>query len=354
MAPLTRMRASNPGSSQTALNAQYYGQRASSGGLIIAEATQISWQGKGYPQTPGIHTSNQVAGWREVVEAVHKKGGLIFLQLWHVGRISHSSHNPDGALPVSASAVRPAGEAFTADFKRVPFETPRALETEEIPLIIEAYARAAENAMQAGFDGVELHGANGYLIEQFLQDSTNIRTDRYGGSIQNRVRLLTETVDALIDLWGAPRVGVRLSPFSNVNDANETDPLSLYREAIGILSSRHIAYLHLIEPRVNAGLIEDQNLKAPSSVAALFRQSFGGALITSGGFSRESADSLIRAGIADAIAFGRAFIANPDLPHRFAIGAPLNPYDRSTFYGGSEKGYIDYPTLAEQVVTGGI
>jgi N-ethylmaleimide reductase len=345
MAPLTRMRASEPDAAPHALNAQYYGQRASHGGLIIAEATQISWHGKGYPRTPGIHSAEQVAGWKQVVSAVHGKGGVIFLQLWHVGRISHSSHHPDGSLPVSASAVRPAGETFAAGFKRARYETPRALGIDEIPLIVEQYTAAADLALEAGFDGVELHAANGYLIDQFLQDGTNHRTDRYGGSVENRARLLLEVTDRLIARLGAERVGVRMSPFGTVNDISDSDPLSINRYAIEALSSRSVAYLHLIEPRANAGLREDPNLNAPPSVAFLFRPSFQGPLIVSGGFTKAVAEEAIRAGHADATAFGRAFIANPDLPYRLSIGAPLNAYDRSTFYGGAEKGYTDYPSL---------
>jgi N-ethylmaleimide reductase len=251
---------------------------------------------------------------------------------------SHSSHQPDGALPVSSSAVLPAGEAIAAGFKRVPYEKPCALELEEIPSIIGQYDKAAALAHEAGFDGVELHAANGYLIDQFLQDGTNRRTDSYGGSIENRARLLLARL-------GAARVGVRMSPFGTVNDISDSDPLLISRFAIGQLSNRNIAYLHLIEPRANAGLREDQNLDAPPSVASLFRSSFVGPLIVSGGFIRDTGEAAIRAGTADAIAFGRAFIANPDLPHRFAVGAALTPYDRSTFYGGGEKGYTDYPSL---------
>jgi N-ethylmaleimide reductase len=345
MAPLTRMRASSPGSAPHALNAQYYGQRASRGGLIVTEATQISWQGKGYPQTPGIHTEEQTTGWKSVVNAIHQRGGFVFSQLWHVGRISHSSHHPDGSLPVSASAIRPAGETFAAGFKRLPYEVPRALDTAEIPSIVDQYDRAAELALLAGFDGVELHAANGYLIDQFLQDGTNHRTDRYGGSIENRARLLLEVTDRLTGRLGAARVGVRMSPFGAVNDMHDSDPFPINRYAVEALSARRIAYLHLIEPRVQAGLREEPNLNVPPSVAGLFREFFKGPLIASGGFTKATADASVQAGTADAIAFGRAFIANPDLPHRLAAGALLNPYDRSTFYGGAEKGYIDYPAL---------
>jgi NADH:flavin oxidoreductase / NADH oxidase family len=220
----------------------------------------------GYPQTPGLHTDEQAAGWKAVVDAIHHKGAVAFSQLWHVGRISHSSHHPDGSLPVSASAVRPAGEAFAAGFKRVAYEVPRALETNEIPAIIDEYDRAAQRASAAGFDGVELHAANGYLIDQFLQDGTNHRTDRYGGSIENRTRLLLEVADRLIGRLGAAHVGVRLSPFGSVNDVRDSDPFTLNRHAIEALSARGIAYLHLIEPRVQAGFREEPNLNVPASV----------------------------------------------------------------------------------------
>jgi 2,4-dienoyl-CoA reductase-like NADH-dependent reductase (Old Yellow Enzyme family) len=242
----------------------------------------------------------------------------------------------------------PRERALAAGFKRLPYEAPRALEIDEIPLVVDEYDRAAARAMLAGFDGVELHGANGYLIDQFMQNGTNHRSDRYGGNVENRLRLLLEVTDALIRRVGASRFGVRLSPFSAVNDISDSDPLALFRYAMDALSSRHIAYLHLTEPRVNAGLREEPNLNVPSSVAAMFRESFQGPLIASGGFTKASADAAIRAGTADAIAFGRAFIANPDLPHRLATGAPLKAYDRPSFYGGTEKGYTDYPFLEPQ------
>jgi len=349
MAPLTRMRASEPGEAPTALNATYYGQRASNGGLIISEATQISLQGKGFPRTPGIHTAEQVAGWNQVVDAVHARGGLIFLQLWHTGRMSHSKHRPNGALPVSASAIRPAGDAYGPDFKTYPFETPRALEIDEIPAVVREYKHAAENAMRAGFDGVEVHAANGFLIDQFLQDRSNHRTDAYGGSILNRNRFLHEVMDAVEDVYGAARVGVRLSPFGTLGDIGDTDPIKLFSYTIERLSARGIAYLHLVEPRANAGLTDEPNLSLPASAAALFRGSFQGPLIASGGFTKSTAEAALQSGAADAVGFGRHFISNPDLPHRLAINAPLAPYDRSTFYGGGAKGYTDYPPLPVSV-----
>ena len=231
MAPLTRMRADRSSFAPRALNAEYYGQRATPGGLLIAEASPVMATGRGNPATPGIYSEQQIMGWREVVDAVHGKGGLIFLQLWHVGRVSHSSFQPGGALPVAPSAVQITGDgmmAMTADGKMVPYETPRALETDEVASVVDAFRQAATNALKAGFDGVEIHGANGYLIEQFLQSHTNLRTDRYGGSIANRARLLMEITQAAIDVWGASRVGVRLSPYGVANGSGEVDPMPLY------------------------------------------------------------------------------------------------------------------------------
>lgn len=346
MPPLTRMRAGADGV-PSPLAATYYSQRASEGGLIIAEASQISQQGQGYPQTPGIYTQDQVAGWRTVTEAVKRRGAIIFLQLWHVGRISHSSFQRDEALPVAPSAIRPAGNAFTSTFQRVPFETPRALEPNEIRQIVDDYRRAAENAQQAGFDGIEIHAANGYLLQQFLEDKTNHRNDRYGGSIENRARLLFEVLDAVAEVWPIDRVGVRLSPFSDVGDVADSDPAGLYAFVIKALADRGISYLHLIEPQVRAGLVEEADHAAPQSVATLFRPMFPGPLIASGGFNADAAEQVLAAGAADLIAFGRTFIANPDLPRRLALGAPLNEPDRSTFYGGTERGYTDYPSLDE-------
>ncbi|WP_048862569.1 alkene reductase [Acidisphaera rubrifaciens] len=346
MAPLTRMRAARPGNVPTALNAEYYGQRATPGGLIIAEATQVCPSGQGMPATPGIHTEAQVAGWRGVTEAVHARGGRIFLQLWHVGRISHSSHQPGGGLPVAPSAVAPKGEAMTADFKRVPFETPRALETAEIPGLIDAYRQAARHADAAGFDGVEVHGANGYLLEQFLQSRTNRRTDAYGGSIGNRARLLLEVVEAVAGVLGLTRVGVRLSPFGVSNDSGEDEPLPLYTHVIKALAAAPLAYLHFIEPRASgAGAAEVDHQGVPSA-AVLFRPIWPGVLITAGNFRADTAEAMVAEGHADAIAFGRYFISNPDLPERIRRGAAFTPYNRKTFYGGGEAGYTDYPKLA--------
>jgi N-ethylmaleimide reductase len=349
MAPLTRMRAAKPSLAPRPLNAQYYAQRTTPGGLIVAEASPVIATGFGSPGVPGIYTGQQIKGWREVVDAVHAKGGTIFLQLWHVGRVSHSSFQPGGVLPVAPSAVPipPELRTMTADGKVVTYETPRALETGEIPGIVEAFKQAARNAMEAGFDGVEIHGANGYLIEQFLQSRTNLRTDRYGGSIENRVRLLMEITQAAIAVCGANRVGVRLSPYGVANGSGEADPMPLYTHAVQSLDTLGLAYLHFIEPRSSgAGRAEVNHQNVPSAMV-LFRPIWSGVLISAGGFTGEAAEAAIAAGHADAIAFGRIFISNPDLPRRLQHGFPLTPYNRATFYGGEEAGYTDYPVYDE-------
>jgi N-ethylmaleimide reductase len=349
MAPLTRMRAERSSFAPRALNAEYYRQRATPGGLIIAEATPVMAAGRGNPAVPGIYSEQQIAGWREVVDAVHGKGGLIFLQLWHVGRVSHSSFH-GGALPVAPSSVPITGNglmAMTADGKVAPYETPRALEIAEVADVVDAFRQAAGNALKAGFDGVEIHGANGYLIEQFLQSHTNLRTDQYGGSIANRTRLLMEITQAAIDVWGANRVGVRLSPYGVANGSGEADPMPLYSHVIQALDALGLAYLHFIEPRSSgAGRAEVNHQNVPSAMV-LFRPMWRGVLISAGGFTGEAAEAAIAAGHADAIAFGRIFISNPDLPRRLQHGFPLTPYNRATFYGGEEVGYTDYPTHDE-------
>jgi N-ethylmaleimide reductase len=349
LAPLTRMRAARPGLAPRPLNAEYYAQRATPGGLLIAEASPVMATGFGNPGVPGIYSEQQIAGWREVVDAVHAKGGIIFLQLWHVGRVSHSSFQPGGVLPVAPSAVPiPADlKTSTADGNVVSYETPRALETSEIPGIIDAYRQGAANALKAGFDGVEIHGANGYLIEQFLQSHTNLRTDEYGGSIENRTRFLMEVTKAVIDVWGADRVGVRLSPYGVANGSGEAEPMPLYSHVVKSLDPLGLAYLHFIEPRSSgAGRAEVNHQNVPSAMA-LFRPLWRGKLITAGGFTGEAANAAIVEGHADAIAFGRIFISNPDLPRRLAHGFPLTPYDRATFYGGEAAGYTDYPEHSE-------
>lgn len=347
MAPLTRMRATRPGNAPNELNARYYGQRATEGGLIIAEASQVLPSGQGSPGTPGIHSQDQVEGWKGVVRAVHDKGGKIFLQLWHVGRISHRSHQPGNELPVAPSAVAPAGKVLNADFQPVPFEAPRALRTDEIPGIIEGYAQAARNALAAGFDGVEIHGANGYLLEQFLQSRTNLRTDDYGGSIANRARLLLEVTEAVARVWQPERVGIRLSPYGVANGSGEADPMPLYTHVVNALGAMGLAYLHLIEPRSSgAGQREVDHQDVPSA-AGLFRPIWNGVLIAAGNFRADSAAEMVARGTADAIAFGRFFISNPDLPERIRKGMEFTPYNRATFYGGGPEGYVDYPAVSE-------
>lgn len=347
MAPLTRMRSQQPGNTPWEMNATYYGQRASAGGLIISEATQISQQGQGYPATPGIHSDEQVAGWRLATDAVHQKGGLMFLQLWHVGRISHSSLQPNGGMPVAPSAIAPSGKTFTAAWQQVPYETPKALTIEGIKGIIADFKRGAENAKAAGFDGVEIHGANGYLLDQFLQDGTNQRTDEYGGTVENRARLLLEVVDTAIAIWGKGRIGVRLSPYGTFNDISDRKPMALFTYVLQQLQARGVAYVHLIEPRATSAGGSDKIDTAAPVTADLFSGAFKGVLISAGGYTRELAIDAVAQHKADAVAFGRLFIANPDLPERLRLNAPLNPYDRSTFYGGAEKGYIDYPALTD-------
>lgn len=352
MAPLTRNRA-GAGNAPTALNVTYYEQRASAG-LIITEASQISPQGLGYPNTPGIYSAEQIAGWKAITAAVHAKGGRIFLQLWHVGRISHPSLQPDGALPVAPSAIAPVGMAATFSGEQ-PFVTPRALETEELPGIVHDYRQAALNAIAAGFDGVEIHSANGYLLDQFLQDGSNHRTDQYGGSIENRARLVLEVVEAVVDAVGSDRVGIRLSPSGTFNSMSDSDPQALFTYVVQALNPFNLAYVHLVEPRVNTDALNrwaktDADDDGVNLGSHYFRSIYNGTIISAGGYDRESGNAAIAHGDADLIAFGRIYISNPDLVQRFALNAPLNDYDRSTFYGGTEKGYIDYPFLTRQAV----
>jgi N-ethylmaleimide reductase len=335
MAPLTRSRA-GPGNVPTQLNALYYAQRASAG-LIISEATQISPEGQGYISTPGIHSAEQIAGWKCVTQAVHVVGGPIVCQLWHVGRISHPSFQPGGKAPVAPSAIKPDGQAFTAKgFEPIP--TPRALELAEIPPIVEQYAQAARNALAAGFDGVEVHGANGYLIDQFLRDRTNRRTDRYGGSIENRCRFLMEVVDAVIAAVGAERTGLRISPQNGQNDIADSDPQALFNHVAERLSGKGLAYLHIIEG-------DTSGTPVPPFDYQKLKRLFGGTVISNNGFDKLGANKAIAEGRADLIAFGKPFIANPDLVIRLFFDAPLVPLHRETLYGGGEQGYTDYPIL---------
>ena len=351
MAPLTRSRARQPGNVPSALNACYYAQRASAA-LIVTEATQVSQQGQGYAWTPGIHSREQIEGWRLVTDAVHKAGGLIFLQLWHVGRISHPSLQPDGMLPVAPSAIKPRGEAFieneNGEGELVPFVTPRALQIEEMPYLVRQYARGSRNALEAGFDGVEVHAANGYLFDQFINSSTNRRTDAYGGPIENRMRLLIDVVEAVSDVWGQDRVGVRLSPLGTFNDMGDDDPETTFGSVAEKLNGGALAYLHIVNPAVAAfekGIEPDPGALR---VLELLRERYGGTLIIAGGFDHDTAEGWLRRDKADLIAFGRKFLANPDLPERFRSHASLNADDPSSYYGGGAKGYTDYPTLARE------
>jgi N-ethylmaleimide reductase len=343
MAPLTRMRA-EAGDVSSDLAVTYYSQRASAG-LIITEASQICPLGKGYPGTPGIYSEDQMKAWQKITAAVHAKNGKIVLQLWHVGRISHSSLHPEDGLPVAPSAITPTGQVYTASWQLADYETPRELPVSEIPALLQAYRHAASMAKQAGFDGVEIHAANGYLLDQFLQDSSNQRQDQYGGSFANRTRLLLEVLDEVIQVWGSDRVGVRLSPYGIFNDMSDKDPVGLFTHVIEQLNPLNLAYLHLIEPRSTSAGGNDELAKDVPSTSALFKKIFKGKVIMAGGYERDSAEAAVSSGEADAVAFGRLYISNPDLLERFAQNAALNPYDRSSFYGGTEKGYTDYPSL---------
>ena len=330
MAPLTRSRAAE-GNVPQALNARYYAQRASAG-LIISEATQITPQGQGYPKTPGIHSDAQIAGWQGVTRAVHARGGKIFLQLWHVGRISHPVTLADGSLPVAPSAIRPAGEIYTEQGMK-PFVTPRALTSSDLPGLVEDFRRAAANAKTAGFDGVEIHAANGYLIDQFLRDGTNQRTDAYGGSIDHRARLLREVTEAVLTVWEPGRVGVRLSPVNAFNDIADSAPQVTFEAVTKQLNAYGLAYLHVVEDRSSG--YDFQRL----------RQIFNGAYIANGDYERDIAIAAVAGEQADFIAFGKLFIANPDLPERLRRNGPYNAPRPASFYAGGAEGYDDYPAL---------
>jgi N-ethylmaleimide reductase len=344
MAPLTRMRA-GAGNVPTALNAEYYAQR-SSAGLIISEGTAISPQAQGYPNAPGIYTSDQVAGWRNVTDAVHARGGRIVMQIAHNGRNSHSSLMADRSAPVAPSAVPPTIPVLTKDFQQVLAEIPRPLETSEIGPIVRTFRQAALNAMEAGFDGVELQGANSHLVEQFLENGTNQRTDVYGGSKENRARFLFEIVDEVAAAIGTGRLGVRLSPFGQYGGIHDSHPLQLFSFVIGELSKRRIAYLHLIEARGSEMGLTDELHEDAKNNGALFRPAFEGPMLSAAAYTPESAAETINKKQADAIVFGRLFIANPDLVERIKKNQPLNPPDRSTFYGGGAHGYTDYQPRA--------
>jgi N-ethylmaleimide reductase len=334
MAPLTRNRATPDALAPHALNAEYYRQRASAG-LIITEATQISQQGQGYILTPGVYTQEQVAGWRTVTDAVHQAGGRIMLQLWHVGRISHVSLQPGGAAPVAPSAIPAKTKTYLAHgFDDV--SPPRALALEEIAGIVRDYAEAAAKAKEAGFDGVEIHGANGYLIDQFLRDGANHRTDEYGGSIENRARFAIEVVKAVLESWEPGRVGIRISPIGASNDIRDSNPQALFDYVAEQMSALKIAFLH-----VNEGAAPD----APAFDFMSLRRKFSGAYMANFAYTRERAAQAISEDRADLVAFGKLYIANPDLVGRFKANAPLNEPDQKTFYGGDARGYTDYPAL---------
>ena len=341
MAPLTRNRA--PGQLPNDLMRQYYTQRASAG-LIVTEATQVSAQGQGYLDTPGIYTPEQVAGWRKITDAVHAAGGKIVVQLWHVGRISHTSLQPGGAAPVSSTARPAIGKTFTAD-GFVDCSTPRALRTDEMPGVVASYRQAARNAIDAGFDGVEVHGANGYLLEQFLRDSINDRTDAYGGSIQNRARLLLEVMTAVVAEIGGGRTGLRLSPITPVNDAaQDSDAAALYGYVVQQLAPLRLAFLHLIEGQTGGARDLSDKGVAPFDYAAL-RAAYAGPWMVNNGYSRAMALDAVASGAADLVAIGKPFISNPDLVRRLREDAPLAKWVQATLYGGGAAGYTDYPTL---------
>jgi N-ethylmaleimide reductase len=343
MAPLTRMRA-GANNVPTPLNAEYYAQRASAG-LIISEGTAVSDDAHGYPNAPGICTAEQIRGWRAVTDAVHARGGWIIMQIAHNGRNSHSSLRPDGSVPVAPSAIVGNIPALTKDFQPVTAEIPRALEAAEIPVIVGTFRQAALNAIEAGFDGVELQGTNSHLIEQFLEDGTNTRTDKYGGSLENRCRFLLDIVAEVSAAIGVDRLGVRLSPFGQYGGIHDSRPSELFSFVIKELNQRHLAYLHLIEARGSEiGLTDELHENAVNN-AVLFRSAFNGPLLSAAAYTPESAAVAIEQKHADAIVFGRLFIANPDLVERIEGNQALNTSDRSTFYGGGEHGYTDYKTF---------
>ncbi|CNI24009.1 N-ethylmaleimide reductase [Yersinia massiliensis] len=343
MAPLTRLRSIEPGDIPTPLMAEYYRQRASAG-LIITEATQISFQAKGYAGAPGLHTQEQLNAWKKITQAVHEEGGHIAVQLWHVGRISHNSLQPNQQAPVAPSAIaadtRTTVRDETGAWVRVPCSTPRALETEEIPGIINDFRQATANAREAGFDYIELHAAHGYLLHQFMSPASNQRTDQYGGSIENRTRLTLEVVDATVAEWGSEHIGIRISPlgpFNGLDNGEDQEEAALY--LIDELNKRKIAYLHISEPDWAGGKPYSEAFR--DAVRARFK----GVIVGAGAYTAEKAEDLIEKGFIDAVAFGRSYISNPDLVARLQQHAPLNEPDGETFYGGGAKGYTDYPTL---------
>lgn len=346
-APLTRCRASSD-NIINASAAEYYAQRSVPGTLLITEATNISQEGRGVPNTPGIWSQQQVDAWKPVVQAIKGKGAYVYCQLWHVGRASDPEYQPGNAAPISSSAVpitTPSWMVYTSKKGWAPYDsTPRAATKEDLQRIIQDYRRAARNAIEAGFDGVEVHGANGYLIDQFIKDSVNQRTDEYGGSIENRCRFALEVVAAVVDEIGASRTGMRITPFTVFNDAIDSTPYATHSYLCEKLNAFNLAYLHLVEPRVKGNVDEE----SPTDSLAPFRQAYKGVFIAAGGFTPKTGADAVASGHADLVAYGRTYLANPDFHKRLALGAPLNPYDRNTFYSQSTEGYLDYPTLAQQ------
>lgn len=346
MAPLTRSRSAPAGNLQTPLHALYYSQRASAG-LIISEASQISQQGQGYAWTPGIYTEEQVQSWRLVTEAVHNQGGRIFCQLWHVGAISHQVFQPDHARPVSSSEFQPKGEAFVGDLHpdgpTLPHPKSRALTLDEIQKLKNDYRHAAQCAKSAGFDGVEIHAANGYLLDQFIRSSVNKRDDQYGGTLENRLRLLNEIIDVISEVLPKSNIGVRLSPAGGPGGSYDDDPETTYVAAAAAVSAKGIAYLHVLRPNNHTG--DGSGVEQGNELLKKMRKAFDGIFIANGAFDAKEANEWVHNGDADAIAFGRLFLANPDLPARIAQDGPYNKPDEKTFYGGGSEGYVDYTTL---------
>jgi len=344
LAPLTRMRAEE-GAIPGPLMAEYYAQRTSKGGFLIGEATIAAENGNGYLGAPGLFNDSQIAGWKLVTDAVHAKGGKIFLQLYHAGRQSNKDVQPAGSIPVGPSEVLHGGVAYTTE-GWVPNTPNRALTIAEIEGLVESFRAAAKRGVAAGFDGVEIHAANGYLFDQFLQDGSNKRTDIYGGSFENRARFLLDVTKAVISVWGSDKVAVRVGPSGNWGDMSDSNPEGLFTYVAQQLAPLNLAYLHLIEPRI-AGNIEDESKDQAPVAAQLIRKHYKGTIIAAGGFNGDSAEAILNAGDADLVAFGRHFIANPDLPERLRNKLPLNDYDRPSFFGGTEIGYTDYPFYAE-------
>ncbi|KAL3683859.1 hypothetical protein R1sor_001881 [Riccia sorocarpa] len=345
LAPLTRCRSYGRLPQPHAI--LYYAQRTTPGGLLITEATGVCPSSDGDPHTPSIYTEEQVAGWKPIVKAVHDKGGIFFTQLWHCGRMSHTSYQPNGAPPPSSTNRRiEEGEVMLVDGSFQPYSEPKAIETHEIPTYVQHFVHSAKQSIAAGFDGVELHGAHGYLLDQFLKDGVNDRTDQYGGSLENRCRFPLEVVDAVVAAIGRERVGIRLSPFADYGDSADSDPVALGTYMAEQLNDRGIAYVHYVEPDKRA---EGEVETSPHTLWP-FRKAFKGTFLSGGGYNREEGINALKSGKADAVVYGRLFLSNPDLPKRFKLNAPLNKYDRSTFYTHDPVvGYTDYPFLEEAI-----